>query len=71
MPDLPLFLLTSSAELLAFFPSSATILLIVWSTNSDAMVVLLLSRIDPITSVLNDDTYLFFCVIHPDVQNKL
>ena len=39
---------SSQAELLAFFPSSATILLIVWSVNSDATVVLLLPRLVPI-----------------------
>ena len=35
---------SSQAELLAFFPTSATILLVVWSANGDATVVLFTSK---------------------------
>ena len=44
---------SSQAELLAFFPSSATILLVVWSANGDATVVLLLSRLKFSSNSLN------------------
>ena len=39
---------SSQSEHLAFFPSSATILLVVWSANGDTTVVLLLPRLVPI-----------------------
>ena len=39
---------SSQAELLAFFPSSATILHVVWSANGNATVVLLHPRLVPI-----------------------
>ena len=38
-----------------FFPSSATILLVVWSANGDAMISALTSNVS--SNLQNDDTY--------------
>ena len=50
-------LFSSGAPHIHFFPSSATIVLVVRSANGDATVVLLLPR----SILLNDDTYRWNC----------
>ena len=82
--QLPLFLfdiiaraILFSSRAFTFFPSSATLVLVVWSANGDGSYLsVLVSRVncpyfsEDSSNLLNDDTYRCVCagncVIHPD-----
>ena len=61
---------SSQAELLTFFPSSSTLLLVVWSANGNATVVLFTSpRLVPIHLMMTL-TYAFVRVIVSSIQTN-